>query len=268
METAGAAHGRPRPAAHRLAAVQEGGRLGAAAARDVGPRERPPRELAVRPRLALRALLGARRRAAGFPLWAIPKAWTDGHERRWCAARCCGSRSDSEADVEKLKGTDRRQGAVGGRAARAEGPRGRASSSATREKQLDELEQYQIPGPARPRAAPFDREAFLKRRRIQRALEKLYESGAAAGGGRALRAATRTCSGSAARGSRKAGDPKAGHAARRLRHAVEPRGAPARAQDRRRGRARREGHVPRAGHERLQRASPSCRARTRRRTSW
>ena len=46
METAAQLTDVLRPAPDRLAAVQEGGRLVAAAARDLGPRERPPRELA------------------------------------------------------------------------------------------------------------------------------------------------------------------------------------------------------------------------------
>jgi hypothetical protein len=44
------------------------------------------------------------------------------------------------------------------------------------EKQLDEIEQYQVPGPRGGRGpmGPADREAFLKRRRVQQALQKLY----------------------------------------------------------------------------------------------
>jgi hypothetical protein len=46
------------------------------------------------------------------------------------------------------------------------------------EKELDELEAYQVPGPRGARGPaggpPFDREAFLRRRRLNQALEKLY----------------------------------------------------------------------------------------------
>ena len=44
------------------------------------------------------------------------------------------------------------------------------------EKQLDEIEQYQIPGlrGGRGPMGPVDRETFLKRRRVQQALDKLY----------------------------------------------------------------------------------------------
>jgi hypothetical protein len=43
------------------------------------------------------------------------------------------------------------------------------------DRQLDEIEQYQIPGSWGGRGPrPFDREAFLKRRRLQQALDKLY----------------------------------------------------------------------------------------------
>ena len=120
----GAADRRPRPAPHRLAAVQEGGRLVAAAARDVGPGERPPRELAVRPRLELRALLGARRLADELPAGRAAEGLDRGDERpgaRQGAAgqgRVGGGRRDAQ-------GQDRGDGPLGGPAARAQGPRGR-----------------------------------------------------------------------------------------------------------------------------------------------
>ena len=103
----GTAHRRPRAAPDGLAAVQEGGRLGAAAARDVGPRERPPRELALRPRLELRALLGARRLADELP------------------ARRAAEGLDRRDERPGARQAHAGQGRVGGRRREAEGARSR-----------------------------------------------------------------------------------------------------------------------------------------------
>jgi len=108
-----------------------------------------------------------------FPLWVIPKAWTDGTNGvvRGSALRV---KLESEADVEKLKGTIAGKVLWLGEARELRAPEDGGIFKRYTEKQLDELEQYQAGGP-RGRG-PQAREAFLKRRRIQRALEKLYEA--------------------------------------------------------------------------------------------
>ncbi len=107
-----------------------------------------------------------------FPLWAIPRAWTDGTNGavRGTVLRV---KVESEADVEKLKGTIAGKVLWVGQARELKGPEDGGIFRRYSDKQLEDIEQYQ-PG-ARGRG-PFDREAFLRRRRLQRALEKLYET--------------------------------------------------------------------------------------------
>jgi len=85
---------------------------------------------------------------------------------------------DSEADVEALKGKIAGLVLWVGESRDLKGPEEGGVFKRYTEKQLDDMEQYQIPGPrgARGPMGPFDREAFLKRRRLQRALDKVYES--------------------------------------------------------------------------------------------
>jgi hypothetical protein len=110
-----------------------------------------------------------------FPLVAIPKAWTagTGGTVRGKAVRV---KVDSEADVEKWKGKLAGMVVWAGESRELRSPEDRGPFQRYSEKELDELEQYQVPGLriARPGGAPFDREAFLKRRRISAALDKLY----------------------------------------------------------------------------------------------
>src|SRR5512143_3441624 len=108
-----------------------------------------------------------------FPLWAIPKAWTEGTSGvvRGSVLRV---KAESEADVEKLRGTIAGKVLWVGEARELKGPEDGGIFRRYTEKQLDDLEQYQVPG--RRGRGPLDREAFLKRRRVQRALEKLYEA--------------------------------------------------------------------------------------------
>ena len=249
----GAADRRPRPAPHRLAAVQEGRRLGAAAARDLGPRERPPGELAVRPGLELRAVLGARRVPDVLPARRAADGLDRRHERPGARqgpprqGRVGGRRGGAE-------GEDRRDGPVGGPAARAQGARGRRRLQALHREAA--RRPGAVPDPRRARRARPDgpggpRGLHAAAPRPAGPREAL-RGGEAAGRGRAL-GARRQRPAAGRRSLLQEGRPAAGDAARGVRHPVEPRGAPPRPQDRGRGGDRREGRVPRGRHERLQR---------------
>ncbi|HXY39029.1 MAG TPA: M20/M25/M40 family metallo-hydrolase [Vicinamibacteria bacterium] len=111
-----------------------------------------------------------------FPLWAIPKAWTDGTGGpvRGSVLRV---KVDSEEDVQKFKGTIAGKVLWVGESRTLKGPEEGGVFKRYTEKQLEEIEQYQLPGQrGRGPMGPMDREAYLKRRRLQRALEKLYEA--------------------------------------------------------------------------------------------
>ena len=114
---------------------------------------------------------------ASFPLVAIPKAWTAGTSGvvRGKAVRV---RVESEADVEKWKGKLAGLVVWAGESRELKSPEDRGVFQRYSEKELDDLEKYQLPGPRGPRGPaggpPFDREAFLRRRRVNQALEKLY----------------------------------------------------------------------------------------------
>jgi carboxypeptidase Q len=112
-----------------------------------------------------------------FPLYAIPQAWTagTGGSVRGKAIRV---RVESEADLEKWKG--KLQGLVVwvGDERELRSPEGRGLFQRYSDQELDELEQYAVPGSRGARGPaggpPFDREAYLRRRRLRAALEKLY----------------------------------------------------------------------------------------------
>jgi hypothetical protein len=111
-----------------------------------------------------------------FPLWAMPKAWTAGTNGA-VKGKVVRVKVDSEADVEKLKGTLGGVVVWAGEVRALKAPEAGSLFQRYSEKELDDLEGYQIPGErlgGRPGGAPFDREAFLKRRRLQAALDKLY----------------------------------------------------------------------------------------------
>jgi carboxypeptidase Q len=109
-----------------------------------------------------------------FPLVALPKAWTAGTNGP-VRGRVMRVKVDSEADVEALKGKVAGMILWVGEARELKGPEDGGVFKRYTDKQLDEIEQYQIPGPRGFRGPrPFDREAFLKRRRLQQALDKLY----------------------------------------------------------------------------------------------
>jgi hypothetical protein len=111
-----------------------------------------------------------------FPLWAIPKAWTAGTNGP-VRGKVVRVKVDSEADVERLKGTLGGVVVWAGESRALKGPEDGGVFQRYTEKQLDDIETYQIPGVRGgrgPMGGPFDREAFLKRRRIQAALDKLY----------------------------------------------------------------------------------------------
>ena len=112
-----------------------------------------------------------------FPLVALPKAWTAGTNGP-VRGKVMRVKAESEADVEALKGKIAGMILWVGQPRDLKGPEDGGVFKRYTEKQLDEIEQYQIPGPrgARGPMGPVDREAFLKRRRVQQALDKLYEA--------------------------------------------------------------------------------------------
>jgi hypothetical protein len=114
---------------------------------------------------------------ASFPLVALPKAWTAGTSGP-VRGKVMRVKVDSEADVEKLKGKVAGLVLWVGEPRELKGPEDGGVFKRYTDKQLDDLEQYQVPGARGGRGpmGPGDREAFLKRRLLQRALEKLYET--------------------------------------------------------------------------------------------
>jgi hypothetical protein len=111
-----------------------------------------------------------------FPLVALPKAWTAGTSGP-VRGRVLRVKVDSEADVEALKGKVAGMVLWVGEARDLKAPEDGGVFKRYTDQQLDEIEQYQIPGPRGQRGPrPFDRETFMKRRRLQQALDKLYEA--------------------------------------------------------------------------------------------
>jgi carboxypeptidase Q len=112
-----------------------------------------------------------------FPLVALPKAWTAGTNGP-VRGKVMRVKVDSEADVEALKGKIAGLVLWVGEPRELKGPEDGGVFKRYTEKQLADIEQYEVPGlrGGRGPMGPADREAFLKRRRLQRALEKLYES--------------------------------------------------------------------------------------------
>jgi hypothetical protein len=110
-----------------------------------------------------------------FPLVAIPQAWTAG-TNGVVRGKVVRARVESEADVEKLKGQLAGKVVWAGEPRELRSPEGGVFQRYS-EKELDELEQYQAGlgrGARGPGAPPFDREAFVRRRRLNQALDKLY----------------------------------------------------------------------------------------------
>ena len=110
-----------------------------------------------------------------FPLVALPKAWTAGTNGP-VRGKVMRVKVESEADVEAFKGKVAGMVLWVGQPRDLKGPEDGGVFKRYTEKQLDEIEQYQIPGARGGRGpmGPADREAFLKRRRLQQALDKLY----------------------------------------------------------------------------------------------
>ena len=110
-----------------------------------------------------------------FPLVALPKAWTAGTNGP-VRGKVLRVKAESEADVEALKGKIAGMVLWVGQTRELKGPEDGGVFKRYTDKQLDDLEQYQIPSPrgGGRGPGPFDREAFLKRRKVQQALEKLY----------------------------------------------------------------------------------------------
>jgi carboxypeptidase Q len=110
-----------------------------------------------------------------FPLVALPKAWTAGTEGPQ-RGRVLRVTVESEEDVEKLKGQVEGRVLWLGAPRELKGPEERGVFRRYTDEQLDDIERYAIP-PARGRrdpTGPGDREAFLRRRRVQRSLERLW----------------------------------------------------------------------------------------------
>ena len=107
-----------------------------------------------------------------FPLVAIPKAWTAGTSGP-VRGKVMRVKAESEADVEALKGKIAGMVLWVGQPRELKAPEDGGVFKRYSEQQLDDLEQFRIPG-GRGRRGPFDREEYLKRRRLQQALEKLY----------------------------------------------------------------------------------------------
>ena len=109
-----------------------------------------------------------------FPLVALPKAWTAGTNGP-VRGKVLRVKAESEADVEALKGKIAGMVLWVGQPRELKGPEDGGVFKRYTDKQLDEIEQYQIPSPRGGRGpGPFDREAFLKRQKVQQALNKLY----------------------------------------------------------------------------------------------
>jgi hypothetical protein len=112
-----------------------------------------------------------------FPLVAIPKAWTAGTDGT-VRGKVVRVKVETEADVEKWKGKLAGVVAWVGEPRELKSPEDRGLFQRYSEKDLDELEKYQASpwraarGPAG--GPPFDREAFLRRRRLNQALDRLY----------------------------------------------------------------------------------------------
>ena len=107
-----------------------------------------------------------------FPLVALPKAWTAGTDGP-VRGKVMRAKVESEADVEALKGKIAGMIVWLGQPRELKAPEEGGVFKRYTEEQLDEIEQYRIPG-GRGRRGPFAREELLKRRRLERALEKLY----------------------------------------------------------------------------------------------
>jgi hypothetical protein len=107
-----------------------------------------------------------------FPLVALPKAWTAGTDGP-VRGKVMRVKVESEADIEAFKGKVAGMVLWVGQPRELKAPEDGGVFKRYSEKQLDELEQFRIPG-GRGRRGPFDREEFLKRRRLERALEKFY----------------------------------------------------------------------------------------------
>jgi len=110
-----------------------------------------------------------------FPLVALPQAWTAGTNGP-VRSKVMRVKVESEADVEAFKGKVAGMILWVGQPRELKGPEDSGVFKRYTEKQLDDLEQYRIPGARGGRGpmGPGDREAFLKRRRLEQALEKLY----------------------------------------------------------------------------------------------
>jgi hypothetical protein len=110
-----------------------------------------------------------------FPLVALPTAWTAGTSGP-VRGKVLRVKAESEADVEALKGKIAGMVLWVGLPRELKAPEEGGVFKRYTEKQLDDLEQYEVPAArgGRGPVGPVDREAFVRRRRVRQALEKLY----------------------------------------------------------------------------------------------
>jgi carboxypeptidase Q len=110
-----------------------------------------------------------------FPLVAIPKAWTAGTGGS-VRGKVIRVEVESEADVEKWKGKLAGMVVWAGEPRELKSPEDAVLFKRYSDEELEGIESYDIPGQRGAGGPPFDREAFLRRRRLSRALDKLYEA--------------------------------------------------------------------------------------------
>ena len=122
-----------------------------------------------------------------FPLVALPKAWTAGTNGP-VRGKVIRVKAESEADVEALKGKIAGMILWVGQPRELKAPEDGGVFKRYTEKQLDDLEQYQIPGARGGRGpmGPVDREAFLQAAPRPAGPREALRGGEAAGRGRAL----------------------------------------------------------------------------------
>ena len=104
-----------------------------------------------------------------FPLVALPTAWTAGTSGP-VRGKVLRVKAESEADLEKLKGQIAGMVLFMGEPRELKGPEDGGVFKRYTETQLDDLAQYEVPGPRGGRGpmGPVDREAFVRRRRSGR----------------------------------------------------------------------------------------------------
>jgi carboxypeptidase Q len=104
-----------------------------------------------------------------FPLIALPQAWTAGTDGP-VRGKVVRVEVTSEDDLAKWRGKLRGMVVWAGEPRELKAPEDGALFERYTDADLAKIEQYEMPG----HRGPFNREEYLKRRRLRRALEKLY----------------------------------------------------------------------------------------------